>query len=449
MLVSKEAADIFNAMSEGILIIDTEERIVFGNTAYRRFLNQEAGADIGEIAGYYLRDLRPGAQLPRVLKTGKPILQALRKEIDSIYFVNMYPIYQNGKLEGGISVVTFMEEASAFRKMMNEMEDRNRELLRRVNKSISSRYTFDSIVACGEKSAECKRFAQRVAGSEAPVLLTSESGAGKEVYAQAIHNASSRSGRVFTAINCATFQKETLESELFGYVDGAFPGAQKGGKIGLFEAARGGTLFLDEISEMDLRTQSKLLRTLQEHTIRPVGGIEEIPVDVRLIAASNADLGAYITEGRFRGDLYYRLNTFHIHIPPLRERKEDIRELTDQILRDISTTLKKDVSITEKALERLMTHNWPGNIRELRNVLEFSAYLSPDGRITADSLPENIGSAAERDTTPLYQRVRRFERAEIQKALQHHGSDLRGKRAVAAELGISLAGLYGKLKEDS
>ena len=132
MLVSKEAADIFNAMSEGILIIDTEERIVFGNKAYRRFLNQEAGADIGEIAGYYLRDLRPGAQLPRVLKTGKPILQALRKEIDSIYFVNMYPIYQNGKLEGGISVVTFMEEASAFRKMMNEMEDRNRELLHLV-----------------------------------------------------------------------------------------------------------------------------------------------------------------------------------------------------------------------------------------------------------------------------------------------------------------------------
>ncbi|MBQ7491709.1 MAG: sigma 54-interacting transcriptional regulator [Clostridia bacterium] len=449
MFVSKEAADIFNAMSEGILIIDTEARIVFGNTAYRRFLNQEAGADIGEIAGYYLRDLRPGAQLPNVLKTGKPILQAPRKEIESIYFVNMYPIYQEGKLAGGISVVTFMEEASAFRKMMDEIENRNMELLRRVNKSINSRYTFDNVVACGEKSVECKRFAQRVAGSEAPVLLTSESGAGKEVYAQAIHNASSRRGRVFTAINCATFQKETLESELFGYVDGAFPGARKGGKIGLFEAAKGGTLFLDEISEMDLRTQSKLLRTLQESTIWPVGGVEEIPVDVRLIAASNADLEAYIGEGCFRGDLYYRLNTFHIRIPPLRERKEDIRELANQILTDISTTLKKNISVTEEAVTRLMTHDWPGNIRELRSVLEFSAYLSPDGRITADSLPKNIGATVGRDTTPLYQRVRRFERAEIQKALQFYGSNLRGKRAAAAELGISLAGLYGKLKEDS
>lgn len=449
MFLPQEAKEIFDGMSEGILIIDRKGVIVFGNRAYKRFLNQEAGADIGEIAGYSLRDLRPGAQLPQVLETGRPILQSVRREIDATYFVNMYPIRQNGQLMGGISVVTFMKEATAFREMLDDLEARSQKVLRRVNRAASSRYTFDSIVAQGARSAECKRFAQRVAGSEAPVLLTSESGAGKEVYAQAIHNASARAGGVFTAINCATFRKETLGSELFGYVDGAFPGAKEGGKIGLFEAAKGGTIFLDEISEMDLQTQSNLLRTLQEHTIRPVGAVEEIPVDVRILAASNADLMQYIKEGRFRADLYYRLNTFHIQIPPLRERLEDIPQLTAQILTDISTTLKREITITGQALDRLMTHDWPGNIRELKNVLEFSAYLSPDGAIGEESLPENIGRSSLRDTTPLYQRVRRFERAEIEKALEHYGADLKGKRAAAAELGISLASLYGKLKDDS
>ena len=448
MYLPQEAKDIFNGMCEGVLIIDREGIIVFGNLAYRRFLNQEAGADIGEIAGYRLKDLRPGAQLPQVLETGKPILQSVRKEIDTIYFVNMYPIYLHGELAGGISIVTFMEEATAFRAMLNDMEERSQKLLRRVNKAAGARFTFDQVVACGTASAECKRFAQRVAGSEAPILLTSESGAGKDVYAQAIHNASSRAGRVFTAINCATFQQETLGSELFGYVDGAFPGAKEGGKIGLFEAAKGGTVFLDEISEMDLQTQSKLLRALQEHTIRPVGGVEEIPVDVRIIAASNADLMQYIREGRFRPDLYYRLNTFHIHLPPLRERLEDIPALTAQILADVSTTLKREITVTDDALEQLMRHDWPGNIRELRNVLEFSAYLSPEGVISRDSLPENIGDRdLPRDTTPLYQRVRRFEREEVRRTLEHYGSDLKGKRAAAAELGISLSSLYEKLKD--
>jgi len=280
------------------------------------------------------------------------------------------------------------------------------------------------------------------------VLLTSESGAGKGVYAQAIHNASSRRDGVFTVINCATFQQDTLESELFGYVDGAFPGARQGGKIGLFEAAQGGTVFLDEISEMNVQTQVKLLRTLQDHTIRPVGGVEAIPVDVRVIAASNADLGRYIQEGRFRADLFYRLSTFHIRIPPLRERMEDLPALTSQILGDISVTLKREITISSDGMERLMHHDWPGNIRELRSVLEFASYLAPDGQINGDSLPESFGIPAQRDVTPLYQRVRRFERAEIQKALAFYGSDLAGKRSAAAELDISLASLYAKLKEE-
>lgn len=446
MYLSEEARQIFDALNEGILIIDTEERIVFGNRAYREFLERETSSAIGEIEGRRLRDLRPGAQLPEVLRTGKAVLQAPRQESADIYFVNMYPIIEDGTVIGGISVVTFMEDASTFRDKLESIEQRSRQLLRRVNKATSSRYTFDNIVAEGRRSRQCKAFAQRIAESEAPILLTSESGTGKEVYAQAIHNASPRRRSVFAAINCATFNPETLDSELFGYVDGAFPGAKKGGKVGLFEAAEGGTLFLDEISEMNLATQSKVLRALQDRIIRPVGSVQEIPVDVRVVAASNVDLLGYIAEGRFRTELYYRLNTFNVRIPALRERMEDLPKLANMFLAEISMTLKRNITISDDAVEHLMRHDWPGNVRELRNVLEFSAYLSPDGVIRSENLPENIGESA-RDTTPLYDRVKKYERAEILKTLEVYGMDLEGKKAASRELGISLASLYAKIKE--
>ena len=448
MILCREMKQVFNAMREGILVIDTDGVIVFGNEAYRRFLNREGGGeDIGDITGYSLRDLRPGARLPEVLKTGKPILQEPRREIDDIYFVNMYPIFDDdgATLLGGLSVVTFMEDATAFQDLMQNVEQRGRQMLHRVSKAD---HTFHTLVARGEKSVACKEFAQRVARSEAPVLLTGESGVGKDVYAQAIHNDSSRSRGVFTAINCATFNPQTLESELFGYVGGAFPGANPNGKIGLFEAAEGGTLLLDEISEMKPEIQSKLLRTLQEHTIRPVGGVEEIPVNVRILAASSADLEQYIREGRFRADLYYRLNTFRLAIPPLRERMEDLPFLTRQFLGEISSAMKRTITISPAAMNQLKLHDWPGNVRELRNVLEFSAFLSADGVIHRESLPPHVGASKWRDTTTLYERVKRFERGEIQKALQYYGDDLKGKKAAAAELGISLASLYSKLKEE-
>ena len=291
-----------------------------------------------------------------------------------------------------------------------------------------------------------KALAQKAAETDATVLLASESGTGKELYAQAIHNASARRNELFVAINCANFNANTLESELFGYVEGAFTGAKKGGKMGLFEAANGGTLFLDEVSEMDYSLQAKLLRAIQEGRIRPVGGVEEIEVDVRLISASNADLQAYIEEGKFRRDLYYRLSTFQIHIPPLRERRNDIPALTQVILQELSQKLKRPITITQEALGCLAAHDWPGNVRELRNVLEFSAYLSDNGAIVRQSLPEHIARpAAARQEIPLAQRVREFERGEIRKLLLQNGSDLAGKKRTAQQLGISLATLYNKL----
>lgn len=438
-----------DAMREGINIIDTEGRIVFANRAYQEFLNQEAGGDVGPVEGKILRELRPGARLPEVVATGQAVLHAPRMEKkDKIYFVNMYPIRQEGQVVGGLSVVTFLKDAYDFQSELKRFEKRSKQLLRRVNKANSARYTFDSIIAVGENVQAVKALAQKAAETDATVLLASESGTGKELYAQAIHNASARRNELFVAINCANFNANTLESELFGYVEGAFTGAKKGGKIGLFEAANGGTLFLDEVSEMDYSLQAKLLRAIQEGRIRPVGGVEEIEVDVRLISASNADLQAYIEEGKFRRDLYYRLSTFQIHIPPLRERRNDIPALTQVILQELSQKLKRPITITQEALGCLAAHDWPGNVRELRNVLEFSAYLSDNGAIVRQSLPEHIARpAAARQEIPLAQRVREFERGEIRKLLLQNGSDLAGKKRTAQQLGISLATLYNKLGE--
>ena len=360
----------------------------------------------------------------------------------------MYPIFQDGQVIGGLSVVTFLKDAHDFKAELDRYEKRNKQVLSRVNKANTARYTFDSIVAVGESAMAAKALAQRAAATDAPVLLASESGTGKELYAQAIHNASARKNEVFVAINCANFNASTLESELFGYTEGSFTGAKKGGKIGLFEAADGGTLFLDEVSEMDYSLQAKLLRAIQEGRIRPVGAVSEIEVDVRLISASNADLPAYIEQGKFRRDLYYRLFTFQIHIPPLRERREDIPALTDVVLSELSKKLKRSITITEEARRCLALHDWPGNARELRGVLEFSAYLSDNGVIVQDSLPEHIARAAvEHQDVSLAQRVRVFERAEISKLLLKNGTGLEGKKETARQLGISLATLYNKLAD--
>lgn len=443
MILSEDAKAAFQAMREGILIIDTQTRIQFANRSYLEFLNKTET----EIIDRPLREIRPGARLPEVLSTGSPILHAPRmEENDDVYFVNMYPIFTDGAITGGISVVTFIRDAYDFRTELETYEKRSRQLLQRVNKANSARYTFDSIVAVGENVQAVKAFAQKAAATDAPVLLASESGTGKELYAQAIHNTSPRRGEVFVAINCANFNANTLESELFGYVEGAFTGAKRGGKMGLFEAANGGTLFLDEVSELDIGLQAKLLRAIQERRFRPVGGVHEIETDVRIISASNADLQGYIEHNRFRRDLFYRLSTFQICIPPLRERRGDIPVLAQTILSDLAVKLKRRAEISPEALTCLMEHNWPGNVRELRNVLEASVYLSADGFITPDSLPEHILRRSEgKQRLTLNQRVRAFEHAEIQKLLQRYGDTLEGKKRAAAELGISLATLYNKL----
>lgn len=439
----------FQNMNEGVLIIDKDCRVVFANPAYLDFIEKTEE----EIMGKELNSFRHGARLPEVVETGQKILHVARTEdsADKVYFVNMYPIIEEGEIKGGISIVIFLDDAYDVKKVLEDHEQYLQDVMSRINEVQSKTDGFDSVVAVSPASVSVKELAGRIARTDATVLLESESGTGKEVYARAIHNASNRKKETFLAVNCASFNSSLLESELFGYVGGAFTGAEKKGKMGVFEAARGGTLFLDEISEIDLEFQAKLLRVLQEHCIRPVGGVSEIPVDVRVICACNADLQDYVEKGKFRKDLYYRLNTFTIHIPPLRDRKEDIPALTAFFLKEFSDKLKRQISISDEAMECLLAHNWPGNVRELRNILEFGAYLSEDGFISREMLPVQImgkamASEARNSGLCLADRVHQFERQEIEKTLALYGNHLDGKKQAAKSLGISLASLYNKLK---
>jgi Response regulator containing CheY-like receiver, AAA-type ATPase, and DNA-binding domains len=321
----------------------------------------------------------------------------------------------------------------------------------------STRSTPD-IISESAQMKEVLRLVQRVAPSETSVLITGESGTGKELVAQAIHRFSPRGGKAFIDLNCAALQDTLLESELFGYEAGAFSGARTR-KLGLLELADGGTLFLDEIMEMPTQLQSKLLRALETRTFFRVGGVKKVEVDVRLVAATNRDPNQAVAEGLFRNDLLYRINSFSIHIPPLRERKEDIEPLAHHLLLQVGGANPPE--LTQPVLEALANYSWSGNVRQLRNCLERAALLADNGRITVRELPPEVmnkidgprvsvsyngaqtgvvGSFQNSSSTNL----RDVERQQILGALEKTGWH-RGKTAEL--LGISPSTLYRRLRE--
>lgn len=436
----------FEYLYDGILIVDEQHVVRYINPSYTRI----TGITEDEIVGRPLKEVRPGARLVEVVSSGNPIVGALRREKGIDYTVNMSPIIDNGKIVGGISIVSNIEDVRKLSDTIHKYENEILRLENRIQAINRAKYTFDDIIAKDRVSLKLKADAMRIAQNDTTVLLMGESGTGKELYAQAIHNESRRRHNSFIAVNCAAFQKDLLESELFGYEDGAFTGAKKGGKMGLFEAADKGTIFLDEISEMSLETQGHLLRTLQEHTIRRVGGIKEIPVNIRVIAATNKSLEKKVEEGTFRQDLYYRIAIYPIRIPPLRERKGDIEELSEAFCDEQRNALRKNIEISEDARAALNAYQWPGNVRELRNAIEFSVNNMEDATIEARHLPYRIrfegGSAADGPVHRLSEVIREAEKNEIAKAINTYGGGLEGKKKAAEALGISLASLYNKMK---
>ena len=307
------------------------------------------------------------------------------------------------------------------------------------------------IIAASPQMKEVLRLAKRVAGSDASVLITGESGTGKELIAQAIHRLSARNANNFVDLNCAALQENLLESELFGHEAGAFSGA-KGRKLGLFEIADSGTLFLDEIMEMPSPLQSKVLRALETRSFFRVGGVKKVDVDVRLIAATNRNPDAAISSGDFRSDLFYRINSFEINIPPLRERSEDIKPLTRHILGRIAGVNAPEVS--PSAMDALVSYSWPGNVRQLRNALERAVIMCDNGRIESKDLPTEVLAGSrepqgsfvsfpESSTNGVPINLRQTERQQIINALKQTGWH-RGKTAEL--LGISPSTLYRRLR---
>ncbi|MBC8017125.1 MAG: sigma-54-dependent Fis family transcriptional regulator [Verrucomicrobia bacterium] len=324
----------------------------------------------------------------------------------------------------------------------------NRQPLKRPTILHSHYYTFDDIIGESPTLLASKEWARRAAASSSTVLINGESGTGKELFAQSIHNASPRRERQFIAINCAALPENLIESELFGYEEGTFTGAKRGGQAGKFEIADGGTIFLDEIGDMSLNVQAKLLRVIQEKRVTRIGAAGERPVDIRIIAATHKDLNAEVQQGHFRQDLYYRLNVLELRIPALRERIEDLPHLTEYLVQKISTRLNRNAPRIDNCFSiKIQSHDWPGNIRELENVLEQAIIRSgEDGILSADLLEfqrHDLLQVAGATTT----RIKSLQEAEkdvISEALSFYEGNI---QKAAAKLGIGRNTMYRKMKK--
>lgn len=436
---------ILDSINSGVMIIDDAFIVRYLNPEYTRI----TGVSREQIIGRPLREVRPGARLPDVVRSGKPLSGVFRREGDIEYVVDLAPIVLDGKIKGGIGVFKDITEVERLSKELQRILRQTDRLKSIVHHAYQARYTFDDIIGTSDGIRKVIELARRFARGGNDILITGESGTGKEVLAQAIHNAGDRATGPFVTVNCAALSPSLLESELFGYIEGAFTGARKGGKVGLFEIADGGTIFLDEIAELTPEMQGRCLRVLQERTIRRVGDTQETRLDVHVITATNRDLSRMAEENAFRQDLYYRLWVLNIHIPPLRERNIDIRVLADHFLAQCGRKIMRRLEFAPEIYERFSKYGWPGNVRELIHTVEFATQMADDSVIAPHHLPGSLNPESIPDrlqTGKLSELVRDFERKVITGRLKYYGKSMEAKKSIARDLGISKATLYNKLK---
>ena len=366
---------IINSSTDGIITIDDEGMIQqINNQAYKMFHL----STVDDIKGHPIRIVDKHFKWKQALEEGGSREEVLKTEDGGHYFIQYTPITVDERNTGLVIIIKnseqILKEENKIRHSISE-------------KGLVAKYTFDNILGKSKKIEDNIRMAKCYSKVDSNVLIIGETGTGKELFAHSIHQASNRRKEPFVALNCAALPENLLESELFGYEAGAFSGASKNGKIGLFELAHRGTIFLDEIGEIPITLQAKLLRVLQEKEIRRIGGNRVQPIDVRVISATNVNIEKQIEEGKFRSDLYYRLNLLDIYIPPLRERKEDIQEMVDFYLNKFSCEMKKSpAKLTPGAAKMLTEYSWPGNVRELRNICERLVVLNDSDQITPDDL---------------------------------------------------------------
>lgn len=362
---------ILEHLNEGLIAVDSEERIQFINPAAQGLLSIPAERSLGSP----LSDILPQLSLKQTLKTGGKELGKILRIGSRTILTNRAPVKAHGIQTG--AVLLFQDSAS--------IQQAGRVIRSKHNplKNNTARYHLGQVIGTSKTILQAKLLASHYAKTDSTILITGETGTGKELFAQSIHNSSNRKTRPFVAINCAAFPETLLESELFGYEEGAFTGTRRGGKAGLFESAHTGTVFLDEVGSLPIALQTRFLRFLQEKEVLRLGSVDSFNVDVRVIAATNCELRKNIAEGKFREDLYYRLNILHLQLPPLRERREDIPAIAAHLLTKAVKHLGSDRpadTLLSIALPYLIEYPWPGNVREMENIIERLAvfYINMD-----------------------------------------------------------------------
>jgi PAS domain S-box-containing protein len=432
---TEQLSTLLDALSEGVISIDRSGRVVLYNpTAEQLF-----GVPRENVVGRSITEVFPDSRLPQTVRTGQRDVGSVQHTARSIIAANRVPIQVGEEITG--AVATFQDVTK-----IEEVEQRIRQTL--SQKGLTARRTFDSLVGKSSAINDAIRLARRYATSDSTVLLKGESGTGKELFAQSMHNCSKRRSGPFVAVNCGAIAPSLLESELFGYAEGAFTGALRGGKKGLFELAHRGTLFLDEIGEIDIHLQAKILRVLQEGEVMRIGDDRIIPVDVRTIAATNCDLRQEVIAGRFRQDLFYRVNVLDLRVPPLRERREDIPEIAAYFARLYQQRYKLPYApLSKGVVELFLRHSWPGNVRELANIVEkLTITADTRGEICCDSQDllealrvEESGSVEVFLEGTLYE----IEHRIVRRVLEQEQFN---KTRTAKRLGISRVTLNSKLQ---
>jgi PAS domain S-box-containing protein len=434
---------------ECVVVVDPQGHISMLNQAYCDFL----GVDSKQVIGKHVADVIENTRMHIVAQSGKAEIAAMQRIGDNNVVVTRMPIIKDGEIVGAVGKVLFrdVKDLKSLVRKFNNLQSELEYYKEELRKVQGGKHTFESIIGKSEKMEWLKAIGGKAAKGSSTVLVLGESGTGKELFAHAIHTNSPRRNEPFIKVNCAAVPENLLESELFGYDDGAFTGARKGGKPGKFELANGGTIFLDEIGDMTLSMQAKLLRVLQEREIERVGSTKTLKIDVRVVAATNRDLEQMIEQGEFRQDLYYRLNIISLHIPPLRERREDIPQLCISLLQKINNRTPHDVEgISPQAMSYLLGYGWPGNVRELENVLERAVnFIDDEQFILPEHLPPVIKKQyRQRESTDSVKDLAgiRFdaEKQAIVKAIEAAGGN---KSQAAKILGIHRSGFYQKLRK--
>ncbi|EZH65281.1 hypothetical protein DH09_16705 [Bacillaceae bacterium JMAK1] len=435
-------------MHDGVIIIDCHSRVIYANQSYYEIL----GIKQKNIIDMKLEDIQKDTKIVEVLHSEKKLINVAFnfKQTNVRIIANLMPVYNDeGDKIGAMSVFRDATATRAIEDELYQLKDYAEYLSGQLQQISSS--LLQKMDSKEPLQREVNLKLMRAAQSDASVLITGESGSGKEVAADLLHELSPRNQHPLIKVNCASIPEQLIESEFFGYVEGAFTGAVRQGRKGKFELANQGTLFLDEVGDMPLSLQAKLLRVLQDQKIQRIGDDKSVPVNVRIIAATNVDLIERVKSKQFREDLFYRLHVIPIHLPPLRKRKVDLLDLTNDLINDYSVRTHKQLTLSAEVKQLFINYDWPGNIRELHNVLEYAFVMANDGeRISKSHLPSYMldSTLQNKDQVALtnielYLKTAEIEKAAIVEALQL--SDNNRTKAMAL-LNMSRKSFYHKLK---